>query len=223
MSAKMRSLPKPPLDFGSTQYVTSATMYDTTTFTLSAPADDEIWLVATYAGANSYWYIPGASQDNSRAAEMLCQHHQGAAGWQSIALSLFRSVPGLTWSTTINMNTGSSTNLSMAAHRYKMLDGFKGISTLQFRASYTTSTYSITPVIPANPGPPGGMCIVVAGMDGGGNGPQSSAGIGWARSISGYVAIATCILPTGSVTTPPPVTFTSDRSDSWASIVVYIR
>lgn len=214
-------------NFGTVRAVETASAYNVATITLSAPneAAGEFWALGSGVDEAGYNYVPGASQDATRVGWTLVAHHQGT-NWQSVWISILKAIRNVTWGTTIDINTQSTTYRSMSAVKFRPIGGFRNELVRAQRYSQATSATSIALAPPANPMRfPGGLVLAAAYIDSGGAGIDTALlGDGWvAAPVGGLCGLAYYILPLSRVMTPPTVTFRSSRSDTWAGCMAYLR
>jgi hypothetical protein len=214
-------------DFGTARPIAEASANDVTTIVLQRPLPNQLWLLGTSNGGNSYWYVPGASQDAGRVAEMFFQYHSGSGGWQSVALTSFRAYPidryGIAaWPGTFDLNMGSTTAEMCYALLLERVGPFLGRQVRYYAITGASSTsYTYTP--PTNPLPrPGGLAVVVTCKDN--VGPNSATGIGWTHYFVGRLALSVYYLPLTHIETPPPIVYGSAGvADTWTGVMSYLR
>lgn len=224
MDAQVRSTPYRH-DFGTVRALSTATCSDATTITLPGElmrSDDHLWVLGSGCSSDAYWYIPGATQDTSRAGQMLVQQHYSTA---AAAISTLRKVPGVAWTNTINMNMSSTNVESGYAVLFQPVGAFRGELAGVLRASATATSITVTP--PANQMQrPGGLAIAVGYLRSGGNSPSAvvaGTGMGWVTGFSANIAFSYYILPTSSIMTPPPIGWSSSSNLPWAAAFAYLR
>lgn len=220
IDAYSRTLPT-PVNFGTLiDTGIRATANDATTISIPAPLSNEIWLLGAGVTGVSYLYLPGASEDASRAGSMLA-HQIGSAEMVTLSLLYLRGTTA--WPSSISLNMAPTDSEMGLAMKFRVQGAFTGIVTRQLRVNSTAATsFTMTP--PANPhNRPGGIVVAAAYENSGGNGPTSCNGEGWVVEYIGLLAVGYYRLSMSGVETPPPLVITSDRSDTWTGCMAYLR
>ena len=201
--------------------------FDSATNDISVPTSLRPGDVALYLlgfDANQQGYLPAASQDSTCVTVSIAKSMQTTNATEAV-IALSRLIEGQTaWPTTFNHNQNATTFDAQMVIPFRPSRGFRGLCTRQHRDNRaSTSSFTYTP--PTNPGPyPGGIFILNANIDTGGAGPNTPASTnGWVGlGGAGTFVAAYWLIPPDKIATPPSISISCSRSDTWAVVGAYV-